>query len=98
MVDTPLYTFVQTQNAQPLVNPRVNPTVNCRLSDKDKSCRPINCSKCTLWCGRVLMVGEVLCMCGGRKYMEIFVSSQFCSEPETALKTNVYLKEKKGIQ
>ena len=31
MVDTPLYTFVQTQNVQPLVDPRVNPTVNCTL-------------------------------------------------------------------
>ena len=75
---------------------------NCKLytvGDNDKSCRPINCSKCSLWCGRVLIVGEALGMgVGARNTWEISVSSQFCSEPETALKTKVYLKEKKGIE
>ena len=35
---------------------------------------------------------------GARNTWEISVSSQFCSEPETALKTKVYLKEKKGTE
>ena len=41
--------------------------------------------------GGMLLVGEA--MCGGKRvYGDFLLSAQFCCEPKTALKINLYLK------
>ena len=78
-----------TQNVQRPENPHVHyglwAIITCRF-------RVISCDVGTPL-AREVGVGR-LCACGDGVQRDSVLSAQFCCEPETALKNNVYLKRK----
>ena len=70
--------------------PRVNPHADCGLwVTMTCQCRFVNCTN-TPSGGRVDSFGEAVFVEAGGKWELSVLSSQFCCQPETALKNKVY--------
>ena len=68
----------------------VNPNANHELQVIHMcQCRPINGNKCTTLVGAGGVLMGALCMGGAGNVWGISVSSQFCCEPQTALKNSL---------